>query len=167
MKKKVILFSILFFIFFIIQYTIVPISFKNCGPDYMLVLVVCSAMFGGYKFGAVFGLIAGLFCDYADGIFFGAKAIAYIIFGYAIGLLIINVLSVNIFSAYMLFIVSFILSQLNCYQFYVLLGAKLTNKLFLDSILPQAAMTLPFVLIIFGFIRIFIRKERKATDKLW
>ena len=167
MRSKVTFFSFMLLILLLLQYTFVPLSYQNCSPDYILILVICAAMFAGHKFGAVFGLIAGLFCDFSDGMIFGVKAILFAVFGYLIGFLVHKILAVNLLTVYLLFIVIFLVTQITALEFYSLFTRGLAfPELFMAYILPAGLLSLPFVLILYGMTKLLF-KWREKKEKEW
>ena len=167
MKRKIPFFSLLLLILLMLQYTFVPVRYGQASPDYVLILAVVAAMFSGHKFGAVFGLVAGMLCDFADGMFFGMKAVLFAVFGYLIGFLVYKILAVNFLTVTLLFSVVFLATEtivLGFYSFFVR-GAAF-GALFVNDILPSGLLSLPFVYLIYGMAKLFFL-WREKKEKEW
>lgn len=166
MKKKVIFHAVALFVFILVQYTMVPIQINRASPDYILILVVLSSLFCGYRFASVFGLIAGLLCDYCDGLLFGLKGALFLICGYLIGVLVRLVLSRNLLTAYFSFVSAFVF----CQAFYWLAFCLLEHsgsigRIFVNYLVPQLFLSLPFVAVFYGIYATLLKEKEKDTRR--
>lgn len=171
MKNKIIIYSLIFFILYLFEVTIIPVKINNYTPEYIFIAVILIAMFEKEKFGAIYGLVAGLFCDFADGGLFGFKAVIYIILGYCIGFLLTKIMSLNILTSYLLFIFSFLLFQLLNFSIHLMFNeAETIENAFKYLILPKMLISLPFVAVFYALFRLVYKKfynYDKEEKQLW
>ena len=158
MKKKIFFHAALLFVFVLLQYTIVPVQYNRASPDYILVTVVMAALFCNYRFASVYGLIAGLLCDYCDGLLFGLKgALVKIPEG----------IYRNLLTAYLVFCSAFI----GCQTFYWLAFCLLEHsgsigRILVNYLVPQFLLTVPFVAVYYWLCsRVLPEKEKDTRRK--
>ena len=167
MKKKIFFHAALLFVFVLLQYTIVPVQYNRASPDYILVTVVMAALFFNYRFASVYGLIAGLLCDYCDGLILGLKGALFLICGYLIGVLVQVILSRNLLTAYLVFCSAFI----GCQTFYWLAFCLLEHsgsigRILVNYLVPQFLLTVPFVAVYYWLCsRVLPEKEKDTRRK--
>lgn len=166
MKKKVIFHAAALFFFVLLQYTMIPIQVNRASPDYVLILVTTAALFCGYRFASVFGLIAGLLCDYCDGLMFGLKGALFLICGYLIGVLVQVVLSRNLLTAYFSFLSAFIVCQtFYWFAFCLLEHTGGVGEILLSYLLPQLLLSLPFVAPYYWVCKKLLKEKEKDTRR--
>ena len=166
MKKKIIFHVAALLVFVLLQYTMVPIQINRASPDYILVLVILSALFCGYRFSAIFGLIAGLLCDYCDGLLFGLKGALFLICGYLVGVLVQVILSRNLLTAYIVFISAFVVCQFFYWSiFFLLENSGSLGRIAVYYLLPQFLLSLPFVAILYWIDKKLLKEKEKDTRR--
>lgn len=81
-----------------LQVTLVPfVSVGNVKPDLPLVVVVCAALLGGARRGAVLGAGTGLLTDLVSAHTLGVGMLANMVIGYVVGLAEQQVFKENVF----------------------------------------------------------------------
>lgn len=166
MRNKIFVYSLIFFILYIIEVTIVPFKVNNCSPEYVFIAVILVAMFEKERYGAIYGLVIGLFYDFSDGGLFGLKAIFFMVLGYCIGFLLTKMMVLNIFTAYLLFIFNFLLFQLFYFNIHLMLNEKESiENAFIYLIIPKLTISLPFVAILYAVFKLLSVKLFKNKDE--
>ncbi|MDF2686246.1 MAG: rod shape-determining protein MreD [Clostridia bacterium] len=171
MRNKIFVYSLIFFILYLIEVTIVPIKINNLTPEYIYIAVVLIAMFEKERYGAIYGLIAGLFCDFANGGLFGLKAVFFMLLGYCIGFLLTKMMSLNMFTSFLLYIFSFLIFQLLNFSIHLMYNdTEIIENAFIYVIIPKLLISLPLVAILYAlFKHVYIKfyDNEKEEKQLW
>jgi rod shape-determining protein MreD len=128
-------------------------------------------MFEKERYGAIYGLIAGLFCDFANGGLFGLKAVFFMLLGYCIGFLLTKMMSLNMFTSFLLYIFSFLIFQLLNFSIHLMYNdTEIIENAFIYVIIPKLLISLPLVAILYAlFKHVYIKfyDNEKEEKQLW
>ena len=118
------------------------------------------------RFGAIFGLIFGLLCDFTGGSIFGSQAIVFMITGFIAGTLTEITLSKNFLSTMIITESSIIIFGGLKAVFYIILNEASPISVLIYVLLPKIIMTLPFSILVYFMMKFFQRisdpnRERK------
>ena len=168
MKKRIIRYTLIFIVFYLLQTAISPITVYGVGPEYILCCTVILAMFEKERFGSIYGLIFGLFCDFSSSGLFGTRAVLFMTFGFFIGIAATNFVSVSMFSAILLTVVTTAVFEMLLCVSYAFFMSESLLPLILYTALPKFLLTLIIIIpiyFIFKFTnkRITRREERAGT----
>ena len=61
MKVRILLYSLFLTLLYMLAYIITPLRFNGISPSYLLCAVVALGLFENEYFGAIYGLVSGLF----------------------------------------------------------------------------------------------------------
>lgn len=170
MTKKIFLYSLGFLLLFFIEAVFRPISVFGVSPMYVLCGVSAMGILEKEKFGAIFGLIFGLLCDFAGGSLFGSQALVFMITGFIAGTLSEITLSKSFFSTLVITASSIIVFGGLKSLFYIVLNEEEPLSVLLYIMLPKFLLTLPFSVLIYFMLK-FLQKisapnrERKKRKK--
>ena len=168
MKKRIIRYTIIFIIFYLLQTAIRPFTVYGTGPEYILTCTVILAMFEKERFGALYGLISGLFCDFSSSGLFGTRAIFFMTIDYLIGIAATNFVSVSMIGAIFLTAAATAFFEAVLCVFYAFFMSESLLPLILYTALPKFLLTLIIIIpvyFIFKFTnkRIVRREDRAGT----
>lgn len=168
MVKKSILYTLGFIFLFFAEAIIHPITLFGVSPMYVLCGVAAVGILEKERFGAIFGLIFGLFCDFASGSLFGVNALCFMITGIVAGLLAETTLAKNFISALIVSESSVIV--FNCIQavIYTALNDTKITEVATYILLPKILLTLPFTIIIFFMMKLInylSSRDRERTRR--
>lgn len=170
MTKKIFLYSLGFLLLFFIEAVFRPISVFGVSPMYVLCGVSAMGILEKEKFGAIFGLIFGLLCDFTGGSLFGSQALVFMITGFIAGTLSEITLSKSFFSTLVITASSIIVFGGLKSLFYIVLNEEEPLSVLLYIMLPKFLLTLPFSVLIYFMLK-FLQKssapnrERKRRKK--
>ncbi|MBQ7014874.1 MAG: rod shape-determining protein MreD [Clostridia bacterium] len=170
MTKKIFLYSLGFLLLFFIEAVFRPISVFGVSPMYVLCGVSAMGILEKEKFGAIFGLIFGLLCDFTGGSLFGSQALVFMITGFIAGTLSEITLSKSFFSTLVITASSIIVFGGLKSLFYIVLNEEEPLSVLLYIMLPKFLLTLPFSVLIYFMLK-FLQKisapnrERKKRKK--
>ncbi len=134
-------------------------------PAVMPVLVALVATLEGTAGGAFFGLFAGLLCDYAVHPSEGFYAIALMLFGASAGWLCDNVFRKRFLISAAMSLAGLVITSVFYFLIYFASGGKAgPSALFLVT-LPEALLSMPFVLLYFP-VRAFSRIINRGNSLL-
>lgn len=153
MRKRIIGYSLVFIIFFIIDAVFVPIKMFGVGPSFLLSATVCIAMVEKERFGAIYGLVFGLFLDFTSAAVFGVNGLTFMIIGFIIGITAYQKISISFLGTFFLTAVSTVVSQciLGCaYSFFT---SENISDVFLYITAPKILLTVPTVIITYPIIK--------------
>lgn len=168
--KRIIVLSLLVFILFILQHTLLNvIKLGNVTPNICLVLVITIAYCNGSGYGAVFGFIMGFIYDVFFGTFLGFESMLYVLIGYLTGLLHETFFdfNFNLKIPSLLFGIGCFIHNIVYYFFFYLLNGDLNFTIYLKQlIIPETIYTIVLGLIIYRLLFLIDQKlsldERKA-----
>jgi len=171
MARKTILYSLGFILLFLIEAVFRPITLYGVAPMYVLCGVSAIGILEKEKFGAIFGLIFGLLCDFTGGSIFGSQALVFMITGFIAGTLTEITLSKSFISTLIITESSvLVFGGLKAF-FYIILNEAAPLSVLIYILLPKLLLTLPFSILVY-FMMKFLQKlsepnrERKRK-KQW
>lgn len=163
MIKKNIFYILTVFVLYILQYVLVPFSFKGIFPDLLFVFFVALIVFENEKYASIYGLIIGLLSDYTSGSIFGLRSIMYMLLGYIIAVLVDELMKKGFVTFLLVFLVLFIFSRsIFILQYLLLEGKSPLGIILLNITLPDLLLTAPFALIL-GFPLYLLRRKALAS----
>lgn len=168
MVKKSFLYSLFFIFLFFVEAILRPVTLFGVAPQYVLCGVAAMGIFEKERFGAVFGLIFGLLCDFASGSIFGSQAIAFMITGIVAGALVEVTLSKGLLSTLLITESSVIIFGGLRALFYIVLNEAEPISVLMYVLFPKIILTLPFAILIYfmmKFIHWFISPDRERKRK--
>ena len=154
MAKKIILYSLGLVLIFLIEAVIRPITVFGVAPMYVLCGISAIGILEKEKFGAIFGLIFGLFCDFTGGALFGSQALTFMITGLVAGLLTEVTLSKSFLSTLVITESSVIVFGGLKALFYTVLNEEELLSVILYILLPKILLTLPFSILIYFMMKL-------------
>ncbi len=166
MAKKITLYSLGFILLFFVEAVFRPITLYGVAPMYVLCGVSAMGILEKERFGAIFGLIFGLLCDFTGGSIFGSQAIVFMITGFIAGTLTEITLSKNFLSTMIITESSIIIFGGLKAVFYIILNEASPISVLIYVLLPKIIMTLPFSILVYFMMKFFQRisdpnRERK------
>lgn len=165
MRSRVIRYSFLFLILWLMESIVCPITLRGIYPEYILVSVICLSMREYEKTGAIFGLIFGLLSDFTCSGVFGVKGVFFMAFGYVIGLLSRKYIDLNFMSACL---VTVVCSSL-FFFFTGLVGSFFVHETFYSVlshiIIPKLVLTLPVILPVYPLSFLCSIQKRAGNER--
>lgn len=169
MRKRIIGYSLVFIVFYLLDAVFVPIKIFGVGPCFLLSAVVSIAMVEKERFGAIYGLVFGLFLDFTASSVFGVNAVTFMIIGYLVGITVYQKISVSAVGAFFLTFVSTVAAECIIGCLYAFFTSAFINDVFLYIVFPKAVLTVPTVIITYPIIRfmgkLFARHEER--EGIW
>ena len=153
MAKKATLYSLGFLFLFLVEAVFRPITLYGVSPMYVLCGVAAMGILEKEKFGAIFGLIFGLLCDFAGGSIFGSQALAFMITGFIAGTLTEITLSKSFISTLIITESSIVIFGGLKAIFYIILNDANPLSVVLYIMLPKFVLTLPFSILIYFMLK--------------
>lgn len=153
MRKRIIGYSLVFILFFLIDSVFVPLKIFGIGPEFLLSATVCIAMVEKERFGAIFGLVFGLFLDFTSAAVFGVNALTFMIIGFIIGITVYQKIAVSFVGAFFLTAVSSVVSECILAGAYSFFTSESIADVFLFIAMPKILLTVPTVIITYPIIR--------------
>jgi rod shape-determining protein MreD len=153
--NKWVAYGTILIVLYVINTTIIDwIKIFSIKPNLIVALVVCVAVFENYLTGGVFGLFAGYFCDVLSAKAIGPGTLCLMLCGFAIGYLCSVLLQKSMINALWLTIVTSFVYNTGLYLiFYASFNAYEIFLAFFRIIIPEAAYTAVFVLLLYFLIR--------------
>ncbi|MBQ2881634.1 MAG: rod shape-determining protein MreD [Clostridia bacterium] len=166
MAKKIILYSLGFILLFLIEAVFRPINLYGVAPMYVLCGVSAMGILEKEKFGAIFGLIFGLLCDFTSGSIFGSQALVFMITGFIAGTLTEITLSKSFISTLIITEASVLVFGGLKSLFYIILNEETPLSVLIYVLLPKLILTLPFSILVYFMLKFFQKisepnRERK------
>lgn len=168
MKVRITLYSVFFLLLYTVQYVFTPLHLNGVSPEYLLCAVVALGLFENQTFGAIYGIVFGLFADFGGGGVFGTRAVLFMIIGYCVGYFAENRISSNLISCLAISLGTVFLTD----TLYAILQRILFSAPFFETILritlPKIFLTALMCCIIYFVIK-FIgtnRKWRRYNEKI-
>jgi rod shape-determining protein MreD len=166
MLKKKGIYTIILLLLFLIEAS--PerfIHFLGVPPELLLPCVILIAMFEKEKYGAICGLIVGIFIDTQSKII-GFNALYFMILGFFIGMIMSALIRINIYSVILLIFSGVFLHNVFTYLFFfVLYGNTSFRFAFLSIIIPKTVLsTVLGVAMYFGFKKLRINVFQKNEE---
>lgn len=148
--KKIIIYTFCFILLLFTESVVRPLTAFGVSPMYVLCGVAAIGILEKEKYGAIFGLVFGLFCDFAEGSLFGSQALSFMITGFVAGILAENVLSVGMLSTAVIAEGSvFLFGTLNTLIYVMLEDGTAFADVLLYILLPKLLLTFPFAFFIY------------------
>ena len=169
MVKKSFLYTLCFLLLFLIEAVFRPITVFGVSPLYVLCGTVAVGILENEKFGGIFGLIFGLFCDFAGGSVFGSQAICFMFVGFLAGAISDAVLSKGLARTVIFTEGAIIFFYLLKALFAIILDESDFIQILLYILLPKVLLTLPFSILIYYFIRLIrhFSDRNRERKRLW
>jgi len=155
---------------YILEYVFSPISFNGVTPEFALVAIVCMSAFEGQYFGAVYGLIWGLLCDFGDHGLFGTKGILFMIIGYSAAFFIVNYFAGNIPVIFIVSMTSTFFCQLVMLGIYSMSSSADDFYIgFYYVLLPKVIFAIPVTIILFILYKLLhiFTADKEMINKKW
>ena len=153
MRKRIIGYSLVFILFFIADAVFAPFRLFGVGPSFLLSATVCIAMVEKERFGAIYGLVFGLFLDFASAAVFGVNALSFMIIGFIIGITVYQKIAVSFVGAFFLTSVSTVVSCCIIACAYTFFTSASIADVFLYICIPKIILTVPTVIVTYPIIK--------------
>lgn len=153
MRKRIIGYSLVFIVFYLLDAVFVPIKMFGVGPCFLLSAVVSIAMVEKERFGAIYGLIFGLFLDFTASSVFGVNALTFMMIGFLIGITVYQKISISFFGAFFLTTVATVIAESILGCLFAFFTSEMIEHVFLYTVLPRTVLTIPTVIITYPIIK--------------
>ncbi|MBO4392033.1 MAG: rod shape-determining protein MreD [Clostridia bacterium] len=167
MRSRIIGYSLVFIVFLFFDAVFVPVRIFGVGPCILLSATVCLGIFEKERFGAIYGLVFGLFLDFATSAVFGVNALAFMIIGFVAGVFAQSRLSVSFFGALLLTAVSAAVYTISVSLLYSFFESQALADVLLYATLPRFALTVPAVIVTYPLTKLlsklFARREERRN----
>lgn len=166
MRRRIIIYTLLFAVFYLLQTALNPITVFGVSPEYILACTVVLAMTEKEKFGSIYGLVFGLLCDFSSSGLFGTRALLFMAVGYVVGFLATSFMSVSLIGALFLGSMSaVIIETLLCTAYSFFMSLPLV-PLLLYTALPKLLLTLPVIIIVYIVFRLTGKRISKREERI-
>jgi rod shape-determining protein MreD len=105
------------------------------------------------RFGAIYGLVFGLFLDFASAAVFGVNALSFMIIGFIIGITVYQKIAVSFVGAFFLTSVSTVVSCCIIACAYTFFTSTSIADVFLYICIPKIILTVPTVIVTYPIIK--------------